>query len=153
MKSQSGLSSESMVDTLPHTPDFVSCMWLTLSVERRNVSLMKISEFTGNLAFGEYFPDEKVSPDLIGHWVEIVGRFDQVLYRRFIHNKFPLFPAKQVHKGRGNMRTQVQIELPKLPQASYISIWEQSYQSEGDAEPQKTELLQIPLARSLAKAI
>ncbi len=128
-----------------------SLLGLTLGVERRQVSLLKICEFAGNLAFGDYFPADDVDTDVIGHWVEVRGRFDQVLYRRFIHNKFPLFPAQQVHKGRSNIRTQVQIELPLLPQASYVSIYEQSYRSTDDTHPIRAEVLHVELNKPLAQ--
>ena len=161
---------QSLNNTLPTATESPKSLWLSLSVEhlehrnleQRNISLMSIKEAGGSLAFGEYFPKTEVSPDIIGYWFEIIGHYDQVLYRRFVHNKFPSFPptpsptgrSKLHNKERNKTRTQVQIELPYLPQASHICLWEQAYRSEtAPRHPQKVEALHISLDQAQAQAI
>ncbi|VUD68077.1 hypothetical protein TDB9533_03975 [Thalassocella blandensis] len=153
----------------PTISELASTLWLTLSVDHRvdesrrkstnnstdksayqhHISLITVSEVSGTIAFGDYFPENDVDPDISGCWMEVIGHFNQVLYRRFVQDK--ISAPRIRHHGIEHNRSQnhVHIALPKLPQASHICLWEQT----PEHFPSKRALLHIPLESEFAQAV
>ncbi|MFT5083632.1 MAG: hypothetical protein ACI9Y1_001677 [Lentisphaeria bacterium] len=119
---------------------------IDLKVKRRDLFVVAVKEHLGTEPQGEYLPQEGLQKALIGHWCEVISYDNEVLYRDFIHNKLPLYPATHMYRsGRKRQNHRICLILPSLARAAAVCVFEQSYLSPEDKHPVKTEHLRINL--------
>lgn len=82
--------------------------------------------------------DEPVAAGVIGYWIDLVGQDCEVLYRRFIHNLPLNLPHSWQHWGkRQRNRANYCIEIPALPDAQYVNLYEQRIPSPQQRKPER----------------
>lgn len=91
--------------------------------------------------------DTPVHQAIIGYWVDIMGRDCEVLYRKFL-NYLPLnLPDCWSQWGiRKQQRASYIIELPALPNATCIKLYEQRLTAPGRRRTQRQQHFQLNIA-------
>lgn len=94
--------------------------------------------------------EEPVSAAIIGYWIELVGQDCQVIYRKFLNNLPLNLPHiwQQWGKRKRN-RAHFYIEVPALPDAQFLKLYEQSLDSPAQRLPQRQKHFQLPIDATL----
>lgn len=123
---------------------------LRLRPEQHRLVLINLETPEQDLAFGDFFPESSIDSGVIGHWVEVHGPREQCLYRRYLPNLIPTYPATRLRRGKARAPLNIEVTIPYLPNATSVKIWEQAFAGPQAKQPTGTELFFLNLDHPLS---
>lgn len=119
---------------------------LKLRATDRAFCLQRLEQTTSSGLTRSTPTDGPVPNSVIGYWVELLSQDSQVLYRHYLHTlplNLPL--CWQLWGKRKQRKAQYEIEVPALPQAHFINLYEQRFNSPQQKSPEKERHFELTL--------
>lgn len=107
----------------------------------------KLQQTKGEFAKQTLSTEEPVPSSLIGYWVELSGGDSQVIHRHYVNSLPTNLPHCWPLWGkRKRQKAHYQIEVPALPQATRIHLYEQRINSPAQKAPQREKHFEVTFA-------
>ncbi len=131
-----------------NTPSrYIPLIRIALKIHNASLQAANVRRVRGEQPTGEVSPYNDVPIGIIGHWLEITNKYEQVIYRRYIQNSLPLnLENAGVKLQRIYSLEQYCIHVPELSDAHQLTLFEQS-RANPQCPPERKVRLQLSLSQ------